>query len=99
MSLPIGSIVNWIVGMPGPDIDQAMVIGHNEGRYTIRFQCYGRGPWHEASEREDRVWLVKDPDFGKLVFGRGGIQTILDPVANLRAERDRLKITKPEGSL
>lgn len=48
--IPIGSIVEHIVGAPGPDYDLAIVTGyHDVGQYKIRFKVWGRGDWIDGA--------------------------------------------------
>lgn len=49
-----GERVLWIVGWPGPDVDEAEIVRKNDdGTYRIRFQVYGQGDWHEDNTRPD----------------------------------------------
>lgn len=42
-----GEVVTAIVGLPGPDVDDAVIIRHIEANtYEIKYQVYGRGAWH-----------------------------------------------------
>lgn len=44
-----GDRVKWIVGMPGIDLDEATIVTRNaDGAYTVRYQVYGKGLWHEG---------------------------------------------------
>lgn len=48
--IPIGSIVEHIVGAPGPDYDLAIVTGyHDVGQYKIRFKVWGKGDWIDGA--------------------------------------------------
>lgn len=47
MDFKPGEIAQWIVGLPGPDMDECVVVGKNDdGTYAVTFQVYGTGPWH-----------------------------------------------------
>lgn len=44
-----GEVVRMIVGLPGPDLDDATILFVNpDGTYAVKFQVYGQGPWHEG---------------------------------------------------
>ena len=45
-----GTIFSWVVGMPGPDIDQGVVLEClGPGVHRVLFKCWGRGPWLEKT--------------------------------------------------
>ena len=42
-----GDTVLHIVGMPGPDLDEATIVSaNNDGTYIIMYQVWGQGPWY-----------------------------------------------------
>lgn len=61
-----GALVWWVVGMPGPDTDQALVTEClGPGRHKIRFKTWGQGQWHEEITTT-RLWVRKaESDFAK----------------------------------
>lgn len=49
MTFEVGEVAEWIVGMPGYDTDECTVTADKgDGTYQVKFQVYGRGPWHEG---------------------------------------------------
>lgn len=49
--LEAGTGFSWIVGMPGPDLEQGIVLEClGPGRHRIMFRIYGKGPWIEAEK-------------------------------------------------
>lgn len=44
-----GEKATWIVGLPGPDLDDCEVVCVlPDGTYKVRLQVFGSGPWHEG---------------------------------------------------
>lgn len=47
-----GALVKWVVGWPGPDIDEAQIIEKlPDGTYKARSRVYGSGEWFEVVVR------------------------------------------------
>ena len=45
----VGEKCKWVVGWPGPDMDDCEIVSDNgDGTYVVRFQCWGKGPFHES---------------------------------------------------
>lgn len=96
---PIGSICIWVVGMPGPDLDQFLVIGHtDDGKHIGRFKAMGIGQWHEQSI--SRCWLAKyEMKCDYVLFNPLDTPPDGNITEMLRRERERLGLPRPEGSL
>lgn len=51
-----GEKVEWIVGMPGPDTDDCVIINDDGGdKVEIRFQVWGKGPFHTKMINRDMI--------------------------------------------
>lgn len=60
-SIPAGTVVQWIVGMPGPDCDMALVVKcYGPGSHRVRFKVWGEGSYFE---KDVRGYLWPDPMF------------------------------------
>lgn len=82
----VGTICDWVVGMPGPDIDQMMIVDSFENGYSIIFQVYGRGEFHKDDiSEDDRFWIAK--------------REMSPMTQNLVEKRSALGLPKPQNSL
>ena len=80
-----GTVVQWIVGMPGPDCDQALVTEClGPGEHKVKFKVWGQDEWHEAVTRA-RLWI--EPNWP----GQWNEQT----ADMLRGEWDRMQQAQP----
>lgn len=47
MKFEPGDKLQWIVGMPGPDVDDCEILAQEGDKVKIKFQVYGKGPFRE----------------------------------------------------
>ena len=55
----VGEKCLWVVGMPGPDVDDCEIIADiGDGTYRIRYQVYGQGEFFEENAYAQKLGEV-----------------------------------------